>query len=120
MLTLLSGCSTLNPTPPDEQRAQNGGYCLRAGEQQAYDCSAPALDIRQVRDPLQPDSQFTDEELFSLLAEVKRWLQQERLRMEGQPIPPELQPEDTPPSLPETGPVAETPLWPRVLESLSR
>lgn len=57
MLTLLSGCSTLNPTPPDEQRAQNGGYCLRAGEQQAYDCSAPALDIRQVRDPLQPDSQ---------------------------------------------------------------
>jgi len=120
LLFLLSGCSALRQAAPAEQSAQDG-YCLRAGEQQSYDCSAPALDIRQVRDPLQPRSQFTDEELFSLLAEVKLWLQRERLRVEGQPIPPELQSEDMPPSaLPVTPPMSATPLWPRVLESLSR
>ena len=120
LLFLLSGCSALQQTASTEQSARDG-YCLRAGEQQAYDCSAPALDPRQVRDPLQPNSQFSDEELFSLLAEVKRWLKRERLRAEGKPIPPELEDQEpSSPTPPETGPVAETPLWPRVLDSLSR
>jgi len=116
LLTLLGGCSA----GPAEQVSTQSGFCLRAGQQQDFDCSAPALEINQVRDPLQPRHQFTDEELFSLLAEIKRWLEREKLMAASQPIPPHLLPKDTPPPPPPQTEPSAIPLWPRVLDSLSR
>lgn len=115
LLALLSGCSLMKRHDSPEQ----SGYCLRAGQEQAFDCSAPALEVNQVRDPLQPRTRFTDEELFSLLSEIKRWLERERLIASGQPVPPHLQPKASPPPAPADVTPAETPLWPRVLEALA-
>jgi len=116
LLALLTGCSQMERHDPPDQ----SGYCLRAGQDQAFDCSAPALEINQVRDPLQPRSRFTDEELFSLLSEVKRWLERERLIAAGEPVPPHLQPKEPPAPPPEPVSPPDSPLWPRVLEALSR
>lgn len=116
LLALLTGCGHVQ----QHDSAEQAGYCLRAGQDQAFDCSAPALEINQVRDPLQPRSRFTDEELFSLLSEVKRWLERERLMAAGEPIPPHLLPKESPAPPPEPVSPSDSPLWPRVLEALSR
>ncbi|GAA0702305.1 hypothetical protein GCM10009104_34550 [Marinobacterium maritimum] len=87
----VSGCS-LKPPPPDAATAVDG-YCLRAGDNQSFDCSAPQLSVQDVRDPLAPESRFSDEELMDLLAEVKRWLARRQLTLQGETIPPELKPE---------------------------
>ncbi|SEA61276.1 hypothetical protein [Marinobacterium iners] len=115
LLALLSGCSLMKRHDFPEQ----SGYCLRAGQEQAFDCSAPALEVNQVRDPLQPRTHFTDEELFSLLSEVKRWLERERLIAAGEPVPPHLLPQEAPAAPPAPVSPTGSPLWPRVLEALS-
>lgn len=116
LLPMLAGCSST----PKPESAEQTGYCLRAGKEQSFDCSAPALSVNQVRDPLQPRTRFTDEELFSLLSEIKRWLERERLIASGQPVPPHLQPKVTTPPPPQEVAPTDTPLWPRVLEAFSR
>lgn len=115
LLTLITGCSHQPQPAPTE----HSGYCLRAGQQQSFDCSAPALAVNEVRDPLLPRTRFTDEELFSLLAEVKLWLKREHLIAAGKPIPPELLPK-TPQLPPDSAAAPEKPLWPQILESLFR
>lgn len=85
---LLTGCSR-QPSRPAEADA---GFCLRAGQAQQFDCRAPALDRRRLQDPLAIEQPVSDEALMDLLAEVKRWLARRRLQLQGQPIPPELQP----------------------------
>ncbi len=94
-LTLnLSGCS-LRPPPPEAVTAADE-YCLRAGDNQAFDCTAPRLRVQDVRDPLAPESRFTDEELMDLLTEVKRWLVRRKLTLQGEVVPPELAPTQPP------------------------
>ncbi|MBP0048400.1 hypothetical protein H9C73_06605 [Marinobacterium sp. AK62] len=113
---LLAGCS-MQPTEPEPEQPSAGAFCLRSGESQAFDCSAPPLSIQQVRDPLAPGERISDEELMTLLADIKRWLARRRLILEGKPIPPELQPRSEEPAL---LPRLNAPLWPRVMNSISR
>lgn len=87
MALMLTACSR-QPSVPDQAAT---GYCFRAGSDQQFDCSAPPLTVKELRDPLAPDSTFSDEELMDLLAEIKRWLAQRRLSLEGKTIPPQLQ-----------------------------
>ncbi len=120
LLSLLAGCSSQPSTPPDIPTGQ--AYCLRSGETQLYDCSAPALAINLVRDPLAPGEEISDEDLMALLAEIRRWLEWRRLTLLGEPIPPELiPPEERPPALSEPALAnPNQPLWPRVIDSISR
>lgn len=92
----LAGCSMSHP----RESSTADGYCLRAGGDKAFDCSAPALPIPEVRDPLAPSNRFSDEELMDLLAEIKRWLARRRLSLQGEAVPPELQPDNTTPTMP--------------------
>lgn len=119
LLLLLVGCSR-QPSIPESSAEQ--AYCLRSGEGQRYDCNAPALTLAEVRDPLAPGETISDEELMTLLAEVRRWLARRRLQLQGEPIPPELQlrEQNRPPALPPTLAAPDQPLWPRVMESISR
>lgn len=87
MALMLTACSR-QPSVPDPAAT---GYCFRAGSDQQFDCSAPPLTVKELRDPLAPDSTFSDEELMDLLAEIKRWLAHRRLSLEGKTIPPQLQ-----------------------------
>ena len=89
MALMLTACSRQPSVPASDQAA--AGYCFRAGSDQQFDCSAPPLTVKELRDPLAPDSTFSDEELMDLLAEIKRWLAQRRLSLEGKTIPPQLQ-----------------------------
>lgn len=89
MALMLTACSRQPSVPASDQAAT--GYCFRAGSDQQFDCSAPPLTVKELRDPLAPDSTFSDEELMDLLAEIKRWLAQRRLSLEGKTIPPQLQ-----------------------------
>jgi hypothetical protein len=93
MALMLTACSRQPSVPVSDQAAT--GYCFRAGSDQQFDCSAPPLTVKELRDPLAPDSIFSDEELMDLLAEIKRWLAQRRLSLEGKTIPPQLQPQDS-------------------------
>jgi len=113
---VLAGCSQQPPT----SLASPQPYCLRAGAVQAYDCTAPPIALEQLRDPLEPLESFSDTELMSLLADVRRWLARRKLELLGQPVPPELQ---QPIPLTPSAPVAVThtaPLWPNVMDAVSR
>lgn len=83
LVLLQTGCSQQPATPAD-----HNGYCLRAGDRQQFDCTAPALPINELRDPLSPNHRFTDEELMTLLAEIKLWLAQHRQALETGTAPP--------------------------------
>lgn len=119
LLIVLAGCSRQPSVPAANSDLS---YCLRSGEGQLYDCSAPPLTLAELRDPLAPGEAISDEELMSLLAEIRRWLARRRLTLQGEPIPPELQlrePASAPPSPPALAAPTQ-PLWPRVMDSISR
>ncbi|MBV0933515.1 hypothetical protein [Marinobacterium weihaiense] len=75
---LLAGCSSQQPRLVDTGPS---GYCLRAGDRQQYDCSAPPLPPDALRDPLAPRADISDEHLMTLLAEIKRWLARQRQQL---------------------------------------
>ncbi len=96
----LAGCSpnVLSPKTPTAA----DGYCLRSGDDQAFDCAAPALPVQALRDPLAPVNRFSDEELMSLLAEVKRWLAQRKQVLQGAEVSANTVVPSSPPALSST------------------
>ncbi|GAA0790962.1 hypothetical protein [Marinobacterium sediminicola] len=90
----LVACSLQTPAPDSNSATES--HCFRAGSEQQFDCSAPALQLNELRDPLAQTSRFTDEELMDLLAEIKRWLARRKLLLQGETIPPELLPKHSP------------------------
>lgn len=93
---LLTGCAQQPAARDTQAGADDGGYCLRAGDDQAFDCSSPALPLHLVRDPLAPDPRFNNEEMMTLLAEVRRWLARRKLTLQGEAIPRELREQSHP------------------------
>lgn len=98
LIQALAGCSQQPLSSAGPRTGEE--YCLRAGKEQTFDCSAPLLRVQDVRDPLAPEHRFSDEELMSLLAEAKRWLARRKLALQGADMPPEpsLSPAPTSPS----------------------
>lgn len=108
---LSAGCTLL---PQHENRTEE--YCLSAGQGQAFDCARPADEPSA--GPLRIRSlPIDDETLEARVAEIKRWLAAERVRLSTDPSAPAAAPEQLIPPPPDA-PAGQEPLGSDAEETL--